>query len=118
MNKIILSGRLGTEPEGKTTKNGKAATTISIGHNRKDANGQNTTDWFDCIAYGKNGEIILQYCHKGDEIEIVGKVQTRTWQDKETGQNRKMYIVLIDEVEFRSHKKQESEESGTVPFEV
>lgn len=117
MNSITLIGYVGAEPEGKTTKNGKAATTISIGNQRKDANGQKTTDWFDCIAYGKTGEVILQYVHKGDKLGVVGEVQIRKWNDKETGHERKMYIVLIDKIEFISSKKQD-EPSGTVPFEV
>lgn len=116
MNKIIVSGYLGADPENKTTKSGKPATTISLGHQRKDANGQKTTDWFDCIAYGKNGELIAQYCHKGDELEVVGKLQTRSWQDQTTGQTRKMYIVLVDEFEFRKRKQDAA--PSDMPFET
>lgn len=116
MINTTIIGYLGTDPESKTTQSGKQATTFSIGSQRKDAKGEKTTDWIDCVAYGKTGEIVLSYCHKGDRMGIVGELQTRSWQDKATGQNRKMYIVLVDKVEFISSKK--TEESGTVPFEV
>lgn len=121
MNLIILSGRLGKEPEEKTTKNGKKVVTFPFAVSRRTNNGQET-DWFNCTAYEKTGEVIMGYVHKGDKLGIIGSMQSRTYQT-EKGENRTAYFVLVDKIEFMSEPKTQAEQAPTkpeneVPFEV
>ena len=116
MNICIISGRLGRTPEIKTTTSGAKVTTMSLAVNRKNKDGQKLTDWIDCTAWGKVGEIISQYCKTGDEIEVVGSLQTRTW-DKQDGTKGKAVFVLVDKVEFKGTKS-ETAPSPDAPAEI
>lgn len=87
VNKAILVGRLGRDPETRYTGGGVAVATFSLATDEsfKNRNGekQKKTEWHRCVAWNKLAEIIQQYCTKGMLIYVEGSIGTREWQDKE-----------------------------------
>lgn len=94
INEIIVAGRLGKDPELKSTPNGTKVASFSVGTSRtwEDNNKQKQeqTEWFNCIAFGRTAEVIAQYFTKGKPIYLKGRMQTRSWDDKEIA-GRKLY---------------------------
>ena len=81
VNKVILLGRLGNDPEVRTTQNGTVVANLSIATN--DGMGENiTTEWHRVVVFGKAAEIIQRYTSKGSLLFIEGRVRTNKWQDK------------------------------------
>lgn len=93
-----MSGRLTKDPELRYTTNNTAVTTFSLAVDRRDEN--KTTDFFNCIAWQKTGELISKYVKKGDKITIRGRLQNRSWEDKE-GSKHSVTETIVDEVEFQ-----------------
>ncbi|MEP2788524.1 MAG: single-stranded DNA-binding protein, partial [Kangiellaceae bacterium] len=86
VNKVILVGNLGQDPEVRYTPGGAAITTISIATSDswKDKNSgqmQEKTEWHRVVFFGKLAEIAGEYLHKGSQVYVEGKLQTRKWQD-------------------------------------
>jgi single-strand DNA-binding protein len=97
VNKAILIGRLGRDPESRSTPSGTTLTKFSLATDEKftDRSGerQERTEWHNIIAWGKLGEICGQYLRKGSLVYIEGSIRTDSWDDKETG--KKMYRTEI-----------------------
>ena len=110
MNKIILTGRLTKDLELRYTENNKAIGTFSIAINRdyKNDNGEYETDFINCVVFNQIAETMSKYTHKGDLIGIIGRLQSRTYEDKE---NKKHYVVevMVEKVEFLQTKKETNE---------
>ena len=93
VNKVILVGRLGKDPEVKYTGSGKAVANFSIATDEswKDSSGekQKKTEWHNIVVWGPSVENFIQkYIHKGDLVYVEGKLQTRSWEDKKSGGTR------------------------------
>lgn len=103
-NKVILMGNLTRDPETRTTPNGQTVTNFSLAVNRtwKDANGQQqeAVSYINCVAWGKPGEIIAQYVSKGRALLVSGRLDQRSWDDKETGQKRSTVEVVVEDFNF------------------
>lgn len=103
INKVILIGNLGQNPEVRHTPSGQAICTLSIATNESwtDKNGQKQekTEWHRVVVFGKLAELCGQYLQKGRQAYIEGKLQTRTWQDKEN-QTRYTTEVVAQTVQF------------------
>jgi single-strand DNA-binding protein len=103
VNKVILIGNLGADPELRRTSNQTAVCTLKIATNerRKDASGNWTdhTEWHQVVAFGKTAENSSQYLQKGRQVFIEGKIQTRKWQDKE-GKDRYTTEILANTIQF------------------
>ncbi len=100
INKVILVGNLGQDPEVRYTANGSAITSISIATSDswKDKNTgqmQEKTEWHRVSFFGKLAEIAGEYLRKGSQVYVEGKLQTRKWQDKQ-GQDRYTTEVVVD----------------------
>jgi single-strand DNA-binding protein len=87
VNRVILVGRLGKDPELSYLPSGQSVAKFSLATNRysKDKSGEKKeeTDWHNIVAWGKTGEICAQYLTKGRQAYIEGRIQNRTWDDKE-----------------------------------
>lgn len=92
VNKVILVGRLGKDPETRYTPSGQGVCNFSLATDEtfKDRNGerQKRTEWHRIVLWGKLAEISQQYLKKGMLVYIEGRIQSRTWDDKTTGQKR------------------------------
>jgi single-strand DNA-binding protein len=103
-NKVILMGNLTRDPESRTTPSGQSVTNFSLAVNRtwKGADGQQNEDvsYIDCVAWGKTGEIITQYLGKGRAILVSGRLDQRSWEDKESGGKRSKIEVIVEDFNF------------------
>ena len=86
LNKVLLIGRLGKNPEIRYTPDGLAIANFSLatdeGYKGKDGNYQSNTEWHRIVAFGKLAEICGEYLTKGKQVYIEGKIQTRSWNDQ------------------------------------
>jgi single-strand DNA-binding protein len=103
VNKVILVGRLGRDPETRYTGGGQAVANFSVATDEtfKDRNGvqQKRTEWHKIVAWAQKAEFAQKYLKKGSLIYIEGKIQSREWQDKE-GQKRTSYEIIASDFRF------------------
>jgi single-strand DNA-binding protein len=103
VNKAILIGNLGSDPELRHTQNGQGVATFNIAtsENWTDKNGerQERTEWHRIVAWGKTGELCAQYLSKGRTVYIEGRIQTRDWEDKD-GIKRYTTEIVANTVQF------------------
>jgi single-strand DNA-binding protein len=101
VNKVILLGNIGKDPEIKYTPSGTAVANFSVatGERYKDKEGQwqERTEWHNIVAWDKLAEIIGQYVEKGSKLYLEGRLQTRSWDDKQSGEKKyRTEIVATD----------------------
>jgi single-strand DNA-binding protein len=104
VNKVILIGRLGAKPELKYLPSGQAVCEMRLATNEvfndKQNQRQERTEWHRVVAWGKTGENCAQYLDKGRQVYIEGRLQTRSWDDKNTGEKRYMTEIVANQVTF------------------
>lgn len=107
VNKVLLIGNLGADPELRNTNNGKAVASFSLAttERRKGQDGQvqDLTEWHRIVAWGKLAEICGQYLSKGSKVYIEGKIQTRKWQDQ-GGVDRYTTEIVAHEMKMLSSR--------------
>ena len=100
VNKVILVGNLGRDPEVRSTASGQQVANFSLATNRKwrdkDGNRQEQTEWHDIVVWGRQAEVAGQYLSKGRQIYIEGRLQTRSWEDRETGVKKYRTEVICE----------------------
>jgi len=103
VNKVILVGRLGQNPEVKSTQGGTPVAQFSIATNEswidKSGQKQEKTEWHRVVAWGKLADLCGRYLTRGKQVFLEGKIQTRQWQDKD-GQNRYTTEVVASNIQF------------------
>jgi single-strand DNA-binding protein len=115
MNKVILMGRLTKDPELRyTTGNNTAICSFTLAVNKRfqKQGEERKADFINCQAWEKNAEFISKYFQKGSQVAVVGRIQTRTWDDNE---GKKHYVteVVVDESYFTESKKGEGAPNRT-----
>lgn len=127
VNKVILVGRLGKDPDVRKMSNGESVTNVTLATSEtwKDKTGvkQEKTEWHNLVFYRRLAEIAGEYLKKGSQIYVEGKLQTRKWQTKE-GQDRYTTEVIVNEMQMlgskgTDHSKQISpqiEDDFDIPF--
>ena len=112
VNKVILVGRLGRDPETRYMPNGDAITNFSLATDEqwRDRNGerQTRTEWHNVSLYGKLGEIANQYLRKGSQVFIEGKIQSRKYTDKD-GIERMVYNIIGNEMKMLGNRNDGSD---------
>jgi single-strand DNA-binding protein len=100
VNKVILVGNLGRDPEVRSTPSGQAVASFTLATNRRwrDKNGQKQeeTEWHNIVVWGKQAEIAGQYLTKGKQIFLEGRLQTRSWEDRQSGEKKYRTEVVCD----------------------
>ena len=101
MNKVILVGRLTTDPEVKQTPSNIPVCSFSVACDRrfKNQNGERQSDFINCVAWRQQATLLGNYFHKGSRIAVVGSLQSRSYDDQ-NGQKRYVTEVVVDEIEF------------------
>jgi single-strand DNA-binding protein len=118
VNKVILVGKLGADPEVRYTSSGKAICNFSLATDEswtgKDGQKQSKTEWHKIVAWGKLGEVCGEYLKKGNQVYIEGKLQTRVWEDKD-GNKRYTTEVVAQSCQFLDSKpsRDKSEKPST-----
>lgn len=102
VNKVILLGNAGKDPEMRATQGGMviAQFTLATADRQKDQTGNwvDKTEWHNLVCFGRTAEIVRDYVKKGSQLFIEGKIQTRSWDDKESGQKRFKTEILVNEL--------------------
>lgn len=104
VNKVILVGRLGNDPEVKYTPNGTAVCSIGLATDnparRDDRDQKPAPEWHKLVVWDKQAESLAKYKRKGDQVYIEGRLQTRSWDDKQSGQKRSVTEIQVSNVVF------------------
>jgi single-strand DNA-binding protein len=118
MNKIILIGNLGRDPDMSYTTNGTAVTKFSLAVSRRakaNSNGERETDWFNIVAWQQLAETCNNYLKKGQKIYVEGRLEQRRYTDKE-GVSRTAIEVIINDMEMLTPKNQQPGNSGSESY--
>jgi single-strand DNA-binding protein len=99
INKVILIGRLGGDPEIRYTNNGTAVANFSLATSanwtNKSGEREERTDWHKIVAFGRLGEICGEYLNKGKQVYVEGRLQTRSWEDKDGNKRKTTEVVAL-----------------------
>jgi len=102
VNKVILLGNLGKDPEVKYTQGGMAVARFSLATTErakdKDGNWQDKTEWHNLVAFGRTAEVAGEYLKKGRTVYIEGALRSSSWDDKETGQKKYKTEVIVNDL--------------------
>ncbi len=102
VNKVILIGNLGKDPEVKYTQAGMAVARFSLATTDrvkdKDGNWQDRTEWHNLVAFQRTAEIAAEYLKKGGKVYIEGRLHSDSWDDKETGQKKYKTEIIINDL--------------------
>ena len=104
LNKCMIIGNLGADPEMRYTANGSAVTTFRVATSRRfsgqDGQAREETEWFSVVTWNRLAEICAQYLVKGRTVYVEGRMQTRSWDDQATGTKRYRTELIAEEVKF------------------
>jgi single-strand DNA-binding protein len=109
VNKAILLGRLGKDPEVRYSAGGTPFANFSLATDYKAKDKDPVTEWHSCVAIGRTAEIVGEYLHKGSQVYIEGRLQTREWEDKD-GNKRKTTEVFISQLVMLGSKGEKKTE--------
>src|SRR3954453_5797287 len=102
VNKALLLGHVGKDPEIRSTAGGTIVASFSLATSdrQKDAQGNwaDKTEWHNLVAFQRTAEIVRDYVKKGTQVFVEGKIQTRSWDDKESGAKRYKTEILVNEL--------------------
>jgi len=108
MQKVMLIGNLGRDPEVKYSQQGTAIAQFSVATTErwknKDGELQEHTEWFAVKTFGRRAEIVGEHLHKGSRVYLEGRKRTESWDDKQTGGKHYRDLVYIDKIEFLDPK--------------
>jgi single-strand DNA-binding protein len=115
VNKVFLIGNLGNDPELKSLEGGKTVTNFSIATNERwkdklTGEDRERTEWHRIVAWGKTAELAAEYLGKGRTVCIEGRLQTRSWKDKD-GVDRYTTEVVADELTFLGGRRRSDDQS-------
>lgn len=100
VNKVILVGNLGRDPEVRTTPSGQPVASFSLATNRRwkdrDGNRQDQTEWHNIVCWGRQAEVAGQYLTKGKQIYVEGRLQTRSWEDRQSGEKKYKTEIICE----------------------
>jgi single-strand DNA-binding protein len=117
LNKVMIIGRLGTDPEMRYTASGNPVTTFRVAASRqwKDSSGEfrEETEWFSIVTWNKLAEICNQHLNKNMRVYLEGRLQTRSWEDQQSGQTRyKTEVVANDMIMLDTRDMRATRDGG------
>jgi single-strand DNA-binding protein len=116
VNKVILLGNVGKDPEIRSTAGGTmvASFTLATSDRQKDAQGnwQERTEWHNLKAFNRTAEIIRDYVKKGSKLYVEGKITTNSWDDKETGVKKYRTEIIVNDLSLLSGREDGGSASG------
>ncbi len=116
VNKVILLGNVGKDPEIKSTASGTIVATFGLATSDRfqDAQGnwQDRTEWHNLVAFKRNAEIIRDYVKKGAKLYVEGSLRTSNWDDKQSGQKRYRTEIIVNDLSLLSGRDESSSSAG------
>ncbi len=117
VNKVILLGNVGKDPEIRSTTGGTLVANLSLATSEryKDKGGewQERTEWHNLVGYARGAEILRDYVKKGSKLYVEGRITTRSWDDKETGKKAYRTEIVVNEISLLSPAEASNGRSGT-----
>ena len=117
VNRVTLLGNVGKDPEIRSTAGGMVVATFSIAttDRQKDPQGnwQDKTEWHNLVAFQRTAEIVRDYVKKGHKLYVEGKLTTRSWDDKESGQKKYKTEIIVNDLSLLSGRGDEGGASGS-----
>ncbi|MGH9892119.1 MAG: single-stranded DNA-binding protein [bacterium] len=115
LNKVMLIGNLGADPEVRYSPNGMAVANVRLATNeswrdKESGETQERTEWHRIVFFGRLAEVVKEYLHKGSQIYVEGRLQTRKWQDKD-GQDRYSTEIIANDMQMLGGR------AGTASFD-
>jgi single-strand DNA-binding protein len=108
LNKVMIIGHLGKDPEMRYTPSGKPVTSFSVVTSRSwvttDGERREDTEWFNVVAWGNLAEICSQYLGKGRQVYVEGRLQTRSWEDSEGRRHSRTELVAQEMIMLDDHR--------------
>lgn len=121
LNKVMIIGHLGKDPEMRYTPSGRPVTTFTVAVSRSwnsaDGERHSETEWFNIVAWGNLAEICKQYLNKGQQVYIEGRLQTRHWDDKEGQKHTSVEIVANEMMMLGERREANHSEEQSLPAE-
>ena len=126
VNKALLLGYVGKAPEIRSTASGTVAASFSLATTERQEDRQGKwsekTEWHNLVAFGRTAEIVRDYVSKGAQLFVQGKIQTRTWDDRESGEKKYRTEIVVFDLTLlggsnRSDGRRESKPTGKSAFE-
>jgi single-strand DNA-binding protein len=118
VNKVILVGNLGSDPEVRSTTGGQRVANFRMATSRQwtgqDGQRQEKTEWHSVVAWGKLAEIVERYLTKGKQVYVEGRLETRSWQDKEN-QTRYKTEIVCEQMQMLGRAGERGGEPGMDP---
>ena len=119
INRVELLGRVGADPELRTTQNGTAVVQLRLATDRRNGNesAEQQTDWHTVVCWDKQAEAVAQYVHKGERVYVAGRLNHQSWET-DSGERRSRTEVHASEVIFLGSSNGQRSENGTedAPF--
>jgi single-strand DNA-binding protein len=116
VNKVFLLGNVGKDPEIRTTAGGMTVASFSLAtaERAKDQQGNwaDKTEWHNLVCFQRTAEVVRDYVKKGTQIFVEGKIQTRSWDDKESGQKKYKTEILVNELSLLGGRGAEGGSGG------
>lgn len=117
VNRASLLGHVGKDPELRSTNGGSliASFSLATSDRQKDGQGnwQDKTEWHNLVAFNRTAEIVRDYVKKGDRLYIEGKIQTRSWDDKESGQKKYRTEIFVFDLTLLSGRSEQQNGNGS-----
>lgn len=116
VNRVILLGNLGKDPEVKYTPQGTPVAKFTLATNErfkdKDGQWQDRTEWHNITAWSRTAEIVGEYLKKGSKVYVEGSLRTHSWEDKQTGQKKYMTEIVVSDLVLLGGRGEGTGESG------
>jgi single-strand DNA-binding protein len=120
LNKVMIIGNLGRDPEMRYTPSGRPVTSFSVASSRtwntSDGERHTETEWFNVVAWGNLAEICKQYLTKGQRVYVEGRLQTRRWEDAQ-GNKHSATEIVANEMIMLDERRDENQSSSVGPDE-
>lgn len=121
VNKVILVGNLGRDPELRSTPSGQQVASFSLATSRKwkdrDGNRQEQTEWHNIVCWGRQAEIAGQYLTKGRQIFVEGRIQTQSWEDRQSGEKKYRTEIVCENFQMLGQRGDQPESAAPRPEE-
>lgn len=116
LNKVMIIGHLGRDPEMRYTPSGRSVTSFSVATSRNwttaEGERRTETEWFNVVAWGSLAEICNQYLKKGQQVYVEGRLQTRRWEDEEGNKRSATEIVAREMIMLSQKSEKDGEAAG------
>lgn len=121
LNKVMIIGHLGRDPEMRYTPSGRPVTTFSVATNRSwntsDGERHTETEWFNVVAWGSLAEICKQHLNKGQQVYVEGRLQTRSWEDNDGKRHSSTEIVANEMIILGDRRETNQSDDETLDDE-